>query len=129
MGVLPTLGAAAFDQAMDIMNLEVPLVTYASQLMNHTANYTNCTEFYTALGFTADQQVGLCNNMIFGNIDFNLHYYILGMYYYQDQFNGLVYDYFLMNANMTSAELMNTLTTGPLNTLVKTVTNEVYAFY
>ena len=101
-GVMPTLGSAAFDQAMDQMNLEMPLITYAMQLMSHTEDISgDCTRFYNDIGFTGTQLEGICNNMLLKDIDFSSHYYLMGMYFYEDKFNGLYFNFFLNQTGLT----------------------------
>ena len=82
-GVVPTLGATAFDQAMENVNLEVPLITYAMALMNHTADFSDtCQNFYTAWGFTSDQVDNICASSLFNTIDFKQHFYLVTMYFF-----------------------------------------------
>ena len=51
LGVLPTLGQAAFEQNMDLMHLEFPIIVYGSLLQNYTSGQY-CGPFFTTYGFS-----------------------------------------------------------------------------
>ena len=129
-GVLPTLGSLAFDQAMDYVNLEVPLITYAMELMNHTANFSsNCTEFYVAFGFTAEQIEQVCQVIPLNVINYQSHYYLLSMYFYEDEFIPGYFNLFLNLTSLTKTQLMATLNSGPLAANVTQITTDIYNYY
>ena len=107
LGVMPSLGALSFEQNMNIMHLELPLIVYGHLLIDHTvhpANQTACSANYLAYGFTPDQIYPLCNNSnSFNNgwtndgtvlaIDSAVN--LLNLYFYGDQFNQTLYSEFL----------------------------------
>ena len=47
IGVIGTLGATAFEETMNIMSLEVPMLTIATQLeIDYNDSGYNCHDFY-----------------------------------------------------------------------------------
>lgn len=116
LGVMPSLGALSFEQNMNIMHLELPLIVYGHLLIDHTVQ-TDCSANYQAYGFTTEQSETLCytdnsfnngwtnNGMLAIDSAVNL----LNLYFYGDQFNTTnnnktLYSEFLTLANMTAAE-------------------------
>lgn len=109
---MPSLGALSFEQNMNIMHLELPLIVYGHLLIDHTSS-TDCSANYLIYGFTPDQIYTLCNNSnSFNNgwtnngtmlaIDSAVN--LLNLYFYGDQFNQTLYSELLTLANMTDAE-------------------------
>lgn len=68
-GVAPTLGATSFNQWMNVMRFEFPVIVYAHALQSTTAKDAKCPDVYTGFGFNADQSAAVCSNATFNDID------------------------------------------------------------
>ena len=75
LGIIGTLGAAAFNTTINQMQLEVPMFTLAEELTQTinetygmTVNTTNCEEIYQKqFSLTVNQSISLCTNSSFFN--------------------------------------------------------------
>ena len=112
LGVMPSLGSLAFEQSIDTMHLEFPLILYAHLLQNHTSEASStCASFYESFKLTQNQTSHLCNKTLnsFNNgylnngtsIALDSAVNFLNIYFYGSKFNNTLYTEFLNLTKMT----------------------------
>ena len=96
LGVMPSLGSQAFLQWMQVMRYEVPAILYGSVLQNITVSAgkeapDNCTEFYTAIGFSQAQSEAICQDSLFDfSQPMSTYFNLVNIYFYEDVFNATI---------------------------------------
>jgi hypothetical protein len=87
--VIGTLGATAFEDTISYMRLELPLMTYATQMQINLGTEPNCTSFYmTSMKLTNETSQLLCADPTFNFSDVFLSSFAnLNIMLYSDKFN------------------------------------------